>query len=62
MVYIVNQMSGTRECNCGNCGSALRYMPSETRRVEVNHDYLGDYDTVNQITCPACGQAVTVKG
>lgn len=60
MVQVLEAGQGTRDTTCTNCGSRLRYMPSERRRKEVNHDYLGDFDTINVIACPQCGQDTKV--
>ena len=61
MVEVLQAGNGTKETTCHNCGSRLRYMPSEVKKVERNHDYLGDFDILNAIVCPNCGQETIVK-
>lgn len=60
MAIVLVQGQGAKKCTCGNCGSTLQYMPSERRSKKVNWDYLGDYDLINVISCPSCGQDVKV--
>jgi len=62
MVDIIELRTGSRTTNCKNCDSQLRYMPSEVFTEKRNYDYLGDYDIVNVISCPACGKTTLVKG
>lgn len=61
MVTVVEQRDGSRITNCNNCDSTLRYKPSDVVQEERNHDYLGDYDLVDVITCPVCGKTTVVN-
>lgn len=61
MVDIIERRNGSKTVNCKNCDSTLRYMPSEVMVEEQNWDYLGGYDNVRVIPCPACGKTTTVK-
>ena len=60
MVVVLEKGQGSKKCTCSNCSSVLSYMPSERRQKNVNHDYLGDFDTINVIQCPVCGQDTKV--
>lgn len=60
MVVVLEKGHGSRKCECTNCSSVLSYMLSERKKKEVNHDYLGDFDTINVITCPNCGHDTKV--
>lgn len=60
MVEIIERNTGTKETQCKNCNSKLRYMPSEVFTEKRNWDYLGDYDNVRVIICPACGKTTAV--
>jgi uncharacterized protein with PIN domain len=61
MVEVLERNVGSKETRCENCDSKLRYMPSEVFIEQRNHDYLGDYDNVRVIKCPACGQRTAVN-
>ena len=60
MVEVLERHSGSKSTNCQNCDSVLRYMPSEVVTEKRNWDYLGDYDVVRVINCPACGKTTAV--
>ena len=59
MVKVLN--IGTKQVTCWNCKSLLEYSQAEVSRHEINHDYLGDYDTVYGIKCPVCDKVVKDK-
>lgn len=59
MVKIVEQ--GYQRLTCWKCKSVLEYTQSEVKKGTFNHDYLGDYDTENYITCPACSSRCIIK-
>lgn len=61
MVTVIEQRNGSRQTNCRNCDSTLRYMPSEVTSEKRNWDYLGDYDLVDVITCPHCGKTTAIR-
>lgn len=61
MVTVVERRDGSRMTNCNNCDSTLRYMPSDVIQEKRNHDYLGDYDLVDVITCPVCSKTTVVN-
>lgn len=61
MVRVLEARSGTKTCICENCGSKLEYMPSEITSEKRNMDYLGDFDWVEVIPCPQCGEKTKLK-
>jgi uncharacterized protein with PIN domain len=52
MVTVVRRNNIT--CTCPKCRSDLAYDYLEIIEHKINHDYLGDYDTVTGIECPVC--------
>lgn len=54
MAEIIEKQMGTKKATCRNCGSRLRYMPSEERSRQ--YSACGEIGTIWEITCPACGQ------
>ncbi len=44
---------------CRNCASIIEYTPSETREVKTT-DYTGCTDIEDRLTCPKCGDDITV--
>lgn len=48
-----------RKATCHHCASILEYTNSETKEKTVS-DYGGGRDIVNYITCPSCGNEITV--
>jgi hypothetical protein len=52
---------GEKEIKCGKCLSHLKYNQLDVKEYEINHDYLGDYDTVYGIKCPVCSNIVKDK-
>lgn len=64
MVRVVNQAphpSVVKEVICRNCGSTLEYTPRDIQK-RTETDYTGGRDIVHFITCPPCGNQVTVRG
>lgn len=48
-----------RICSCGNCAALIEYTNKDiVGTKKVNWDYLGDYDVVKYIVCPACSKDV----
>lgn len=45
---------------CRNCAAELEYTPHEVKKEWVS-DYGGGRDEYKHISCPQCGQKVTVK-
>lgn len=60
MTIIVESL-GQKSAKCGKCKSLLTYDQSDIKRYTINHDYLGDYDTVYGIKCPVCGTVIKDK-
>lgn len=62
MVEVLQRGTGTRETDCENCGSRLRYMLSEiTRETRNAVAYANDPgDSVRVIKCPECGETTDV--
>ena len=46
------------QLTCWKCASILKYTVRDTFKREVNHDYLGDFDTIRAITCPVCSEVI----
>lgn len=49
-----------KQATCSNCGAILQYSKMEVKQ-EKRYDYTGDFDVVNVIACPRCGEDVRVK-
>ena len=62
MVEVLKRGTGTREAECENCGSTLRYMPSEvTYETRGAVAYANDPgDSVPVIKCPECGAMTNI--
>lgn len=52
--------SVVKEVICRNCGATLQYVPKDVQERK-DYDYTGSYDIVNFITCPPCGDKVSVR-
>lgn len=50
-----------KRVTCRKCASILEYTPNEVFKTTINHDYLGDYDTVRAVQCPTCGHKQPVN-
>lgn len=50
-----------KRATCHKCASILQYTLSEVAQRTVS-DYTGSKDIVHSITCPCCGNLVSVKG
>ena len=46
---------------CINCSSILEYTKSDIESYNTNYDYLGDFDTYNEVKCPNCSKMVKVN-
>jgi RNase P subunit RPR2 len=61
MVKIIGQdMSAYLNTTCKNCAAILQYTRSEIQSQSLS-DYGGGRELYKFITCPQCGQKVTVK-
>ena len=59
MVTVLN--IGKKQTTCRKCKSQLTYSQDDVKSYEINHDYLGDFDTVYGIKCPVCSNIVKDK-
>ena len=62
-VQIINKepdMSVAKDTHCKNCGVTLRYTPNDTIDMDINHNYLGDFDRVKGINCPNCRKETVI--
>jgi hypothetical protein len=50
-----------QNCNCHTCKSTLEFSYHDIEIYEINHDYLGDFDTVKGIKCPLCKTVIEIK-
>lgn len=55
---IVVESLGQKSVTCRKCNSLLTYHHTDIQTYTINHDYLGDYDTVEGIKCPVCGTII----
>ncbi len=50
-----------KRCTCRNCAAVIEYVANDIIGTKkVNWDYLGDYDVVKYLKCPACSSDVQV--
>ncbi len=49
-----------KQCTCRNCAAIIEYSLTEVKK-HIEHDYDDDSEIVYTITCPNCGNNVTVK-
>ena len=49
-----------KQCTCRNCAAIIEYSLTEVKK-HIHHDYGGGSEMVYTITCPNCGNNVTVK-
>lgn len=55
MVKVVGRdQRATRRVTCRKCASILEYTQNDVIKTKINHDYLGDSDTVSAVQCPTC--------
>jgi len=60
-VVIGKDESVSKVITCKNCGSVLKYYPSEVRTLWSGTDYGGGPDGAKGFNCPGCGQKVITE-
>ena len=59
MARIIEQ--GYHRLTCRKCKTLFEYIQNEVREGTFNHDYLGDFDTEDYVSCPSCSDKFIIK-